>query len=173
VTLGFVALVAAGVVLIAAAVELLAAVVDRHVSIWKAVPLPHSHDGRVLVIVVLLAGSVALAALALRARPAALALSVEGGSLLLPPDTLDRFLSDELARDPDVVSSRAWCTLRDERLSAQLWVALRPLAPAAALRERLGGVATAALRDELGLAADVREPVVKVLRVHELPRHLR
>ncbi len=100
-------------------------------------------------------------------------LSVEGGSLLLPPDTLDRFLSDELARDPDVVSSRAWCALRDERLSARLWVALRPLAPAAVLRERLADVATAALRDELGLAADVGEPVVKVLRVHELPRYLR
>jgi len=173
VTLGCVALVAAGVVLVAAAVELLAAAVDRHVVIWQAVPLPHSHDGRILVIVVLLAGSVALAALALRARPAPLVVRVEGGSLRLPPDTLDRYLCDELARDPDVVSSRVWCAPRDERLSAQLWVALRPLAPAAVLRERLGGIATAALRDELGLAADVGEPVVKVLRVHELPRYLR
>lgn len=159
--------------LIAAAVELLAAAAGRHVVIWRTVPLPHSHEGRILVLLLLLAGSVALAALALRARPAALVLSVEGGSQRLPPDTLERFLADELTRDPDVVESRAWFALRDERLTARLWVALRPLAPAAAARERLGGVATAALRDELGLTVDVAEPVVKVLRVRELPRYLR
>ncbi|MGD0997165.1 MAG: hypothetical protein ABR941_02430 [Thermoleophilia bacterium] len=172
-TLGFLALAAAGVALISAAIELLAAAVGRRVVVWRAVPLPHSHEGRMLVVLVLLAGSVALAALALRARPAPLVLSVEGGSLRLPPDTLERYLADELARDPDVVSSRASFALRDERLAAELWVALRPLAPAAVLRERLGGVATAALRDGLGLAADVDDPVVRVLRVHELPRYLR
>ncbi len=124
-------------------------------------------------LLVLLAGSVALVALALRGRPAPLVLAFEGGSLRLPPDSLERYLVAELARDPDVVASRAWFALRDQRLTAELWVALRPLAPAAVLRERLGGLARAALRDELGLAADVGEPVVKVLRVGELPRYLR
>jgi hypothetical protein len=168
-----VALLAAGVVFVSAAIELLAAAVGRHLSIWRAVPLPHSHEGRIVALLVLLAGSVALATLALRSRPAALVLSVEGGSLRLPPDTLERFLAAELARDPDVVSSKASFALHDERLIAQVWVALRPLAPPAVLRERLAGVAQTALRDTLELAADVREPVVKVLRVHDLPRHLR
>ena len=172
-TLGFVALAAAGVALVSAAVELLAAAVGRHVVIWRAVPLPHSHEGRILVLLVLLAGSVALAALALRARPAALVLSVEGGSLRLPPDALERYLAAELARDPDVVASRASFALRDERLTAELWVALRPLAPAAVLGQRLGDVAQAALHDRLGLTADVGAPAVKVLRVGQLPRYLR
>jgi hypothetical protein len=168
-----VALLAAGVVLLAAAIELLAAVAGRHVSIWRAVPLPHSHEGRIVVLVVLLAGSAVLAALALRSRPEALVLNVEGGSQRLPPDTLERYLAAELARDPDVVAAKASFSLRDERLIAQVRVALRPLAPAAVLRERLTGVAAAALRDRLELAVEVREPVVKVLRVHDLPRYLR
>ena len=167
------ALLAAGVVLVSAAIELLAAAVGRHLSIWRTVPLPHSHEGRIVVLLVLLAGCVALAALALRSRPAALVLSVEGGSLRLPPDTLERYLAAELARDPDVVSSKATFALRDERLTAQVRVALRPLAPPAALRERLAGAAQAALRDTLGLAVEVHEPVVKVLRVHDLPRYLK
>jgi hypothetical protein len=47
------------------------------------------------------------------------------------------------------------------------------LASASALSERLKAKALAALRGELGLTADVADPVVKVLRVHELPRYLR
>ena len=72
-----------------------------------------------------------------------------------------------------MVSSKAAFALRDERLTAQVRVALRPLAPPAVLRERLAGVAQAALRDTLELAVEVREPVVKVLRVHDLPRYLK
>ncbi len=52
-------------------------------------------------------------------------------------------------------------------------MAVRPLAPPAVLRERLAGAAQAALRDKLELAVEVREPVVKVLRVHDLPRYLK
>jgi hypothetical protein len=63
--------------------------------------------------------------------------------------------------------------LRGERLVTELWVAARPLASASVLSERLRARALAALRGELGLAADVDDPVVKVLRVHELPRYLR
>jgi len=166
-------LVVAAVLLIAAAIELIAAAAGRHVTVWHTVPLPHSHQARAFVLALLLAGCVALVALVLRSRPAALVLAVEGGSLRLPPDALERYLAAELARDPDVVSSRATFDLRDGRLTARLWVALRPLAPVAALRERLAATATAALRDRLGLAAEVREPAVKVLRVHELVRHLR
>ena len=160
--------------LISAAVELLAAAVGRHVVIWRAVPLPHSHEGRILV-AARPAGRLGGAGRSRPARPGRRrsCSSVEGGSLRLPPDSLERYLAAKLARDPDVVASRAWFALHDERLSAELWVALRPLAPAAVLRERLGGLARAALRDELGLAADVADPVVKVLRVGELPRYLR
>jgi len=163
----------AGVVLVAAAVELLAAAGGRHVAIWHAVPLPRTHDGRIVVVLVLFAASVALAALALRTRPPAFVLGVEGGSLLVRPDAIDRYLADRLATEPDVVVTRATCSHHDERLSARLWIALRPLAPAAVLRRRLGDTAAVALRDELGLAADVGEPVVKVLRVRELARYLR
>ena len=167
------ALLAAGVVLLSAAIELLADAVGRHLTIWRAVPLPHSHEGRIVVLLVLLAGSVALAALALRSRPAALVLSVEGGSLRLPSDTLERYLAAELARDPDVVSSKATFVLRDQRLTAHVRVALRPLAPPVVLRERLAGMAQTALRGKLDRAVEVREPVVKVLRVHDLPRYLK
>ena len=172
-TLGFLALAVAGVVLVSAAIELFAAAFGRHVALWRTVPLPHGHHGRILILLLVLAGSVALAALALRGRPAPLVLTVEGGSLRLPPDTLERFLADELAADPDVVSARAWFAMREERLVAELWVAARPLASASALSERLKAKALAALRGELGLAADVADPVVKILRVHELPRYLR
>jgi hypothetical protein len=96
-----------------------------------------------------------------------------GGSLGLPPDTLARYLAAELARDPDVVASRASFRLHGERLSARAWVALRPLSPAAALRERLTALATAALHDRLGLAVDLRGPALRVLRVRDLPRYLR
>ena len=170
--LGFGALAVAGVVLIAAAIELIAAAFGRHVTVWHTVPQPHSHEARAFVLALLLSGCVALVALVLRARPAALVLRVEGGSLRLPPDTLERYLAAELGRDPDVVSSRAAFDLRDERLAARLWVVLRPLSPAAALRERLARVAATALGD-LGLAAEVRGPDVRVLRVRELVRRLR
>ena len=146
----------------------------RHLTIWRAVPLPHSHEGRIALLLVLLAGSVALAALALRSRPAALVLNVEGGSLRLPPDTLERYLAAELARDPDVVvvaGPPLRCATSAHRPGPG-WP-LRPLAPPAVLRERLAGAAQAALRDKLELAVEVREPVVKVLRVHDLPRYLR
>ncbi len=171
--LGFGALAVAGVVLIAAAVELIAAAAGRHVTVWHAVPLPHSHQARAFVLALLLVGCVALVALVLRSRPPALVLAVEGGSLRLRPDALERYLAAELARDPDVVSSRASFDLRDGRLTARLWVALRPLAPAATLRERLAAAAAAALDDRLGLAAEVHGPAVKVLRVRELVRRLR
>ena len=163
----------AAIVLIAAAIELIAAAVGRHVTVWHAAPLPHSHEARAFILALLLVGCVALVGLVLRPRPAALVLAVEGGSLRLPPDTLERYLAAELARDPDVVSSRASFALRDGRLTARLSIALRPLAPAAVLRERLAGVAAAALGDRLGLAAEVRDPDVRVLRVRELARHLR
>ena len=172
-TLGFLALAVAGVVLVSAAIELFAAAFGRHVALWRTVPLPHGHDGRILILLLVLAGSVALAALALRSHPAPLVLSVEGGSLRLPPDTLERFLADELAADPDVVSARAWFALRDERLVTELWVAARPLASAPDVGSRLKAKALAALGGELGLAVDIDDPVVRVLRVHELPRYLR
>ncbi len=160
--------------LVSAAIELFAAAVGRHVALWRTVPLPHGHDGRILVLLLILAGSVALVALALRGSAAPLVLNVEGGgSLRLPPDTLERFLADELATDPDVVSTRAWFALREGRLAARFSVAVRPLASVPALRERLAAKAVIALRDELGLEADVADPAVKVLRVRELPRYLR
>jgi hypothetical protein len=159
--------------LVSAAIELFAAAVGRHVALWRTVPLPHGHDGRILVLLLVLAGSVALVALALRGSPAPLVLNVEGGSRRLPPDTLERFLADELATDPDVVSTRAWFALREGRLAARFSVAVRPLASVPALRERLAAKAVTALRDELGLEADVADPAVKVLRVRELPRYLR
>jgi hypothetical protein len=159
--------------LVSAAIELFAAALGRHVALWRTVPVPHGHEGRILVLLLVLAGSLALAALALRGRPAPLVLGVEGGSLRLPHDTLERFVADELAADPDVVSTRARFTLREGRLAAHLWVAARPLACVPVLNERLKARAVAALGDELGLATDVADPVVKVLRVHELPRYLR
>ena len=100
---------------------------------------------------------VALVLVLIRA-PAALVLAVEGGSLRLPPDALERYLAAELARDPDVVASRAAFALHDGRLTARLgsrcgrW--RRP--PRCAIDSR--AVAVVALRDRLGLAADVREP---------------
>ena len=158
--------------LIAVAIELIAAAAGRHVTVWRSVPLPHSHEARAFALALLLAGCVALVALVLRARPAALVLAVEGGSLRLPSDTLERYLVAELAREPDVVSSRVAFDLRDGRLTARLWVALRPLSPAAAMRERLARVAAVAL-GELGLAAEVPGPDVRVLRVRELARRRR
>ena len=158
---------------IAAGVELLVVSGGGHLSLWHDLPLPRSHDDRVLLLAALFAGAAALVVLAMRRRPAPLVLTVEGGSLRLPPDALARYLTAELARDPDVVASRASFTLHGERLRARAWVALRPLAPAAALRERLTALATAALRDRLGLAVELREPALKVLRVRELARYLR
>ena len=172
-TLGFVALAAAGVVLVSAAIELFAAALGRHVALWRALPLPHGHDGRILVLLLILAGAVALVALALRGSAAPLALNVSGGSLRLPPETLERFLADELATDPDVVSTRAWFVLREGRVATRFSVAARPLVCVPVLRERLAAKAATALRDELGLEADVADPAVKVLRVQELPRYLR
>jgi len=173
VTLGFLALAVAGVVLVSAAIELFAAALGRHVALWHTAPLPHGHEGRILVLLLVLAGSVALAALALRGHSAPFVLTVDGGSRRLPPDTLEHFLADELAADPDVVSARASFALRGERLVAELWVAVRPLASAPVLSERLKARALAALGGELGLAADVDNPVIRVLRVSELPRYLR
>jgi hypothetical protein len=145
----------------------------RHLSLWHDLPLPHTHNDRALLLAAVFVGAAVLMLLAMRRRPAPFVLAVEGGSLRLPPDTLARYLAAELARDPDVVASRATFTLRGERLRARAWVALRPLAPAAALRERLTTLATAALRDRLGLTVEVREPTLRVLRVRELARYLR
>ena len=162
-----------GVALIAAGAELLVTAAGGHLSPWHDLPLPRTHDHRVLLLAALFAGAAVLVLLLMRRRPAPLVLQVEGGSLRLPSDTLARYLAAELARDPDVVASRASFSLRGERLRARAWVALRPLAPAAALRERLTALATTALRDRLGLAVELRGPTLRVLRVRELPRYLR
>ncbi len=114
----------------------------------------------------------ALTALALRGRPSPLTLTVAGGSLRLPPDTLARTIAERLAADPDVVSTRSRMVVRDARIVADIWVAVRPLAPREPLEAELREAATSALRAELGLAADVRRLYVKVLRVRELPRYL-
>ncbi len=159
--------------LVAAGAELLVTASGRHLSLWHDLPLPHTHNGRALLLAALFVGAALLVLLVMRRRPAPLVLPVEGGSLRLPPDTLARYLAAELARDPDVVASRASFMLRGERLRARAWVALRPLAPAAALRERLTALATVALRDRLGLAVELRGPALRVLRVRELPRYLR
>jgi len=61
----------------------------------------------------------------------------------------------------------------DGLLVADVWVALRPLAPVERLQTDLCEAAGAALRVELGLAAEVRDLRLEVLRVRELPRYLR
>jgi hypothetical protein len=157
---------------VAAGVELLTAAVGRHVDVWRHVPVPDTHGMRILATLAVLGASVALLALLVRGRPAPLRAGVEGGSLRLPPDTLARFLGARLASHPDVVVTRSHFTLSNGLLVADLWVALRPLAPVERLEPALREAATAALRSELGLAAEVRDLRVTVLRVRELPRYL-
>ncbi|HMK93733.1 MAG TPA: hypothetical protein VK576_12125, partial [Thermoleophilia bacterium] len=94
-------------------------------------------------------------------------------SLRLPPATVTSYLRDVLSVQPDVVATRSRVALREGTLTADVWVALRPLAPAAELQPLLHGLASAALRDRLGLPAEVRTLKTTVLKVHELPRYLR
>jgi hypothetical protein len=173
VALGFVALVLAGLVLVALGVELISAAVGRHVTVWSRFPIPHTHQTRVLALFVVLGASLALLALLARGRPAPLRAEVEGGSLRLPPDTLARFLDARLGAQPDVVATRSRFALSDGAVVADLWVALRPLAPVERLEPALREAATTALCAELGLAAHVRGVRFRVLRVRDLPRYLR
>jgi len=163
----------AGLILLAAAAELVAAAGGYHPDVWGVLPVPADRADRIALLVVVLAACIALAGLALREQPSPLELTVAGGSLRLPPATVAAYLHDVLAEQPDVVATRSRISLHDGSLTADLWVALRPLTPAAELEPLLRGLAVAALRDRLALPADVRSLTTRVLTVPELPRYLR
>jgi hypothetical protein len=172
VVLGFVALVGVGLVSLVAGVELAAAAAGRHVDVWGALPIPGTHDARVLAIVCVVAGALALVLLILRHRPAPLVVSLPGGRLELSPAVLARLVAQRCAAHPDVVDTRCRFTQRPEAVALDVRAMVRPLAPADRLEDAVREAVSSALRADLGLTIELRSVRVKVLSVRELPRHL-
>lgn len=163
----------AGVLCLAAAAELLTAVIaDRRIAVWDRVPLPASHATR---IVVLLAAMLLLNVvlwLAVRGRPAALRIDVDGGTVIVPSGGVSAIVAHVLGDDPDVLSSRTSVRSSGGELVLDVDVNLRPLAEGEAVGGRLRDEMSVGLKYALGEAATVGRVRTRVVAVGELARYL-
>jgi len=170
--------VAVVVLLLAAAVGLLlgielvtAAAGDPH-EYWRLVPGPEPGAARAAILcglVVLFALAMALAA---RPRGAGLALSAEGGVVLLPQLAVVELVEQQFAAHRDVVCTRAEVRARADGLVVDVRAFLRPGADPARLEPEVREAGIAGVRGAVGVTPQVRRLRLRVLKVNELVRHL-
>jgi hypothetical protein len=166
-------LLAAGVACLLAAIGLISTAAGRPVTPLAHLPLPHTHEGRAVVALVVVAVLVALLALVLRPRPRVLGLPVADGVVIVPAETLISLVRDELAQDPEVLRVDAALEHSAEgTLRADVRVIVRPLADTAALARELGARLRQTLERAGGWPVDVRRFDVRAVTVAELPRYL-
>lgn len=166
------------VLLLAVAVGLLlgielvtAAAGDPH-HYWRLVPSPDTGGERAIILCGLAVFFALAMALAARPRAAGLALSVEGGVVLLPQVAVVELVEQQFAVHPDVVRSRAEVRARADGLIVDVRAVLRPGADPVRLEAEIREAGAAGVRGAVGVAPEIRRLKLRVLKVNELARHL-
>ena len=153
--------------------QLLAAAAGRRVSPWAHLPLPGTPGGWAVLLAVAALALVVLLVVALQRGERVVAVGAGGeGAVLVPAVSLERLVEAVALDHGEVVQARARVESREGRLTARLWVALRPLVDAPVVAGQLAADATATLASRTGLPLEEPRVQTRTLTVRQLRRYL-